>query len=147
MLTLLRNQEPVYVSEFLQSLLTAYSKAGLLTGELCQDLESRLDIIHSICIFPTLVSLKRDQIGGQAIAKQNLTNLRSFARALVANKSFYNCQSPDFKVKKVIWHCPSCKNWATIKPIFGLEGESCIVMSNLPFLGEALRLQLSWLLK
>ena len=68
-LTRLRNQEPVYVSESLQSLIPAYSKAGLPTGELCKNLECRLEITHSIAILRALVTPKRDQIGYEAIAK------------------------------------------------------------------------------
>ena len=76
----------------------------------------------------------------RGIAKQNLTILRSFAEVLVAIKLSCQCQSRGFKVKKMVWHCPSGENWATIKTIFGLEGNQCIDITILPFLGEALPL-------
>jgi lipopolysaccharide biosynthesis regulator YciM len=57
------------------------------------------------------------------VARQNLSILRSFTEALVADKPAYRCNSCGFEGKKMRWHCPSCKDWATIKPIFGLEGE------------------------
>ena len=59
----------------------------------------------------------------QGIARENLTILRSFAEALVADKPSYRCHECGFEGKLMRWHCPQCKDWATIKPIFGLEGE------------------------
>jgi lipopolysaccharide biosynthesis regulator YciM len=59
----------------------------------------------------------------QGVSKQNLSILRSFAEALVADKPAYRCKSCGFDGKKMRWHCPSCKSWGTIAPIFGLEGE------------------------
>ncbi len=68
-----------------------------------------------------LIDLHVDNTSG--VAKQNLTILRSFAEALVADKPAYRCHDCGYEGKKMFWHCPSCKDWATIKPIFGLEGE------------------------
>ncbi|MFP6806422.1 MAG: lipopolysaccharide assembly protein LapB [Pseudomonadales bacterium] len=68
-----------------------------------------------------LIDLHIDNTHG--VAKQNLAILRSFAEALVADKPAYRCNNCGFEGKKMRWHCPSCKDWATIKPIFGLEGE------------------------
>jgi lipopolysaccharide biosynthesis regulator YciM len=59
----------------------------------------------------------------QGVAKENLTILRSFADALVADKPAYRCTGCGFEGKQMRWHCPVCKDWATIEPIFGLEGE------------------------
>jgi lipopolysaccharide biosynthesis regulator YciM len=59
----------------------------------------------------------------QGVAKENLTILRSFADALVADKPAYRCNGCGFEGKRMRWHCPVCKDWATIEPIFGLEGE------------------------
>lgn len=59
----------------------------------------------------------------QGVAKENLSILRSFAEALVADKPAYRCNDCGFEGKKMRWHCPSCKQWGTIEPIFGLEGE------------------------
>ena len=59
----------------------------------------------------------------EGVAKENLTILRSFADALVADKPAYRCNGCGFEGKRMRWHCPVCKDWATIEPIFGLEGE------------------------
>ncbi len=68
-----------------------------------------------------LIDLHIDNTEG--IAKENLSILRSFTQALVADKPAYRCNHCGFEGKKMRWHCPSCKDWSTIKPIFGLEGE------------------------
>lgn len=68
-----------------------------------------------------LIDLHIDNTHG--VAKENLAILRSFAEALVADKPAYRCNECGFEGKRMRWHCPQCKDWATIKPIFGLEGE------------------------
>lgn len=68
-----------------------------------------------------LIDLHIDNTDG--VAKENLAILRSFAEALVADKPAYRCHSCGFEGKRMRWHCPVCKDWASIKPIFGLEGE------------------------
>jgi lipopolysaccharide biosynthesis regulator YciM len=68
-----------------------------------------------------LIDLHIDNTDG--VAKENLSILRSFADALVADKPAYRCNGCGFEGKRMRWHCPVCKDWATIEPIFGLEGE------------------------
>ena len=68
-----------------------------------------------------LIDLHIDNTDG--VAKENLAILRSFAEALVADKPAYRCDGCGFEGKRMRWHCPVCRDWATIKPIFGLEGE------------------------
>ncbi len=68
-----------------------------------------------------LIDLHIDNTSG--VAKENLSILRSFAEALVADKPAYRCEGCGFEGKRMRWHCPGCKDWASIKPIFGLEGE------------------------
>lgn len=68
-----------------------------------------------------LIDLHIDNTHG--VARENLSILRSFAEALVADKPAYRCKECGFDGKKMRWHCPSCKEWGTIEPIFGLEGE------------------------
>ncbi|MCB1646296.1 MAG: lipopolysaccharide assembly protein LapB [Pseudomonadales bacterium] len=68
-----------------------------------------------------LIDLHMDNTSG--VAKQNLLILRSFAEALVADKPAYRCRECGFDGKRLHWHCPSCKTWGSIRPIFGLEGQ------------------------
>jgi len=54
---------------------------------------------------------------------QYLQLLKDFAEALVQDKPTHRCGECGFEGKRMRWHCPSCRNWASIEPIFGLEGE------------------------
>ena len=49
--------------------------------------------------------------------------LRNLTAALLRNKPIYQCQKCGFSGKSLHWQCPSCKQWNTVKPIRGVEGE------------------------
>lgn len=147
-------QDPVYVTESLESLAFAYGGSDKSAKIFRDYLMACLDVTPSISIVLTIAASIRDERGDEAVArfvadhlkknptirgltqlidlhidnthgvaKQNLSILRSFTQALVADKPAYRCNECGFEGKKMHWHCPSCKDWATIKPIFGLEGE------------------------
>lgn len=56
-------------------------------------------------------------------ARENLQVLKELTHSLVEEKPVYKCQTCGFTGKALHWQCPSCKNWTTIKPILGVEGE------------------------
>ncbi len=56
-------------------------------------------------------------------AKNNLSILQAFTKQLIVNKPKYRCTQCGFDGKRLHWHCPSCQEWGTVKPIHGLEGE------------------------
>jgi len=56
-------------------------------------------------------------------AHANLTILDGLISQLLKDKPVYKCKSCGFSGKAMHWHCPSCKQWDTVKPIHGLEGE------------------------
>ena len=151
-LTRIRDQDPVFVPESLETLEEVYRHRS--QEEFQEYLESCLDITPSISIVLTLAKSIREESGDEAVAKfiaehlkknptirgltqlidlhidntrgiarENLAILRSFAEALVADKPAYRCQSCGFDGKRMRWQCPVCRDWASIKPIFGLEGE------------------------
>lgn len=59
----------------------------------------------------------------EGAAKENLELLQAFTRQLIRNKPVYRCGHCGFEGKRLHWHCPGCKEWGSIKPIHGLEGE------------------------
>ncbi len=151
-LTRIRDQDPVYVTESLETLEEVYQHRS--QRELQEYLESCLEVTPSISIVLALAKSIREAQGDEAVAKfiashlkknptirgltqlidlhidntqgiarENLAILRSFAEALVADKPAYRCQSCGFDGKRMHWQCPVCHDWASIKPIFGLEGE------------------------
>ncbi|WP_438441984.1 lipopolysaccharide assembly protein LapB [Klebsiella pneumoniae] len=56
-------------------------------------------------------------------AKESLGVLRNMVGEQVRSKPRYRCQKCGFTAHTLYWHCPSCRSWATIKPIRGLEGQ------------------------
>ena len=59
--------------------------------------------------------------------KQNsmavLTVLQDISEKLLENKPIYQCGLCGFSANTLLWLCPGCRSWSTIKPIHGLEGE------------------------
>lgn len=56
-------------------------------------------------------------------AKESLGVLRNMVGEQVRSKPPYRCQTCGFTAHTLYWHCPSCRSWATIKPIRGLDGQ------------------------
>ena len=52
-----------------------------------------------------------------------LNILQTLLETILKNKPNYLCHNCGFSGKTLLWLCPGCKNWSSIKPILGLEGE------------------------
>ena len=76
---------------------------------------------------PSLRGLDRlieySMVEGAGPAKDNLEVLKEFTSRLLAGRSVYKCGVCGFTGKSLHWQCPGCKNWNTVKPIHGIEGE------------------------
>ncbi len=55
--------------------------------------------------------------------RENLGTIKELTEKLLDNRPAYKCQQCGYDAKILHWQCPSCKNWTTIKPVFGVEGE------------------------
>lgn len=60
---------------------------------------------------------------GSSSARQSLTVLRGLTGQLEQRKPVYQCNHCGFAGRTLHWQCPSCKQWNSIRPIQGLEGE------------------------
>lgn len=60
---------------------------------------------------------------GSASARESLLNLRSLTQQLEMSKPVYRCHHCGYSGRNLVWQCPSCKRWGSIRPIQGLEGE------------------------
>ncbi len=49
--------------------------------------------------------------------------LREVIHMLLEGKPVYQCGHCGYTTRTLQWQCPSCKQWGTIKPIHGIEGE------------------------
>ncbi len=56
-------------------------------------------------------------------AKQSLMVLRDMVGEQIRIKPRYRCHKCGFTAHAIYWHCPSCRSWATVKPIRGLDGQ------------------------
>lgn len=56
-------------------------------------------------------------------AKESLQLLRDLVGEQIRTKPRYRCMKCGFTAHTMYWHCPSCRAWATIKPIRGLDGQ------------------------
>ncbi|MDG0800891.1 lipopolysaccharide assembly protein LapB [Pectobacterium polaris] len=55
--------------------------------------------------------------------KENLQGLRDMVGEQIRTKPRYNCRKCGFTSQSLYWQCPSCRTWASIKPIRGLDGQ------------------------
>jgi len=56
-------------------------------------------------------------------AKDSLQVLKGLTVALQRSKPQYRCRQCGFSGSSMHWQCPSCHQWGSTKPIYGLEGE------------------------
>ncbi len=68
-----------------------------------------------------LVELNLSRSDGQA--KEDLLILKTLIGQLLQDKPVYKCINCGFSGKSLHWQCPSCKQWNTVKPIHGVDGE------------------------
>lgn len=52
-----------------------------------------------------------------------LNALREVIHMLLEGKPVYQCGHCGYTTRTLQWQCPSCKQWGSIKPIHGIEGE------------------------
>ncbi len=68
-----------------------------------------------------LINLYLHQAGGEERA--HLLTLRNLTHQLLQQKPEHRCGSCGFESKQLYWQCPKCREWGSIKPIIGVEGE------------------------
>ncbi|MDX5627082.1 MULTISPECIES: lipopolysaccharide assembly protein LapB [unclassified Brenneria] len=56
-------------------------------------------------------------------AKESLLVLRDMVGEQIRTKPRYSCRKCGFTSQSLYWHCPSCRSWASMKPIRGLDGQ------------------------
>ncbi|MCS3902292.1 lipopolysaccharide biosynthesis regulator YciM [Methylohalomonas lacus] len=68
-----------------------------------------------------LIAYALEQAEGRT--RESLITIRELTAKLLENRPVYKCYHCGFVGKSLHWQCPSCKQWNTIKPIHGVEGE------------------------
>jgi len=54
-------------------------------------------------------------------AKNDLLILHGLTKKLLAEKPNYQCISCGYSGNTLLWHCPGCKQWETVKPLHSLD--------------------------
>jgi len=147
------DQDIEYIPEIIDNLLSCYARLGKpyevmpylsglveksngLSPMLAQaDLIQRRDGDEAAEIYVTEQLRRRPSVRGldklidvhlaycAESARDNLMILRDLTQKLLENKPIYNCVTCGFKGRSLHWQCPGCKNWHTMKPVHGVEGE------------------------
>lgn len=68
-----------------------------------------------------LIELNLAISGGSSDTEMQV--LRDLCSELLRDKPVYTCRQCGFSARTLHWHCPSCRSWATIRPIQGVDGE------------------------
>jgi len=68
-----------------------------------------------------LINLYLAQASGEE--KSHLVTLRNLTQQLLEHKPEHQCTSCGFQSLQLYWQCPKCREWGSIKPIIGVEGE------------------------
>ena len=61
--------------------------------------------------------LDRLQRDGEPLQMEELAMLRRFSQSLLATQFSFRCRECGFSGHTLLWLCPSCRNWGSIKPI------------------------------
>lgn len=67
-----------------------------------------------------LIELHLGKVVGEV--RNELLMLKSMVEQLLENKPVYRCGQCGFSSRLLHWQCPSCRQWAMVKPIQGIEG-------------------------
>ncbi|AOS98345.1 tetratricopeptide repeat protein [Microbulbifer aggregans] len=59
----------------------------------------------------------------QGRARENLSLLKTLVDQLIASRPHYRCNNCGFSGNQLHWLCPSCKHWDTVRSVKGVEGE------------------------
>jgi lipopolysaccharide biosynthesis regulator YciM len=149
----IRYQDIAYMSEVLTDLISCYRLVGneaellkflkecldqgagvsvlLIVAQLLEtsvnDKEATYIIINHLRQHPSLKGLEHlidlQVKDSSDSARDNLQLLHSLVIKLIDKKPVYRCDGCGYSGKTLFWQCPSCKEWGTIKPILGIEGE------------------------
>ncbi|UYG01089.1 MULTISPECIES: lipopolysaccharide assembly protein LapB [unclassified Halomonas] len=67
--------------------------------------------------------LESERLNGKTSPDTRLLLLKHHTGALLEGRPRQRCRHCGFTSDHLVWQCPSCRRWGTIKPITGIEGE------------------------
>lgn len=85
--------------------------------------QKQLDVKPSVRGLELLLKLNLENKDNTKKEILQFKTLDKLVVKLLDKKPLQRCRKCGFGAKKLHWHCPSCKSWGSVKPIFGLESE------------------------
>jgi lipopolysaccharide biosynthesis regulator YciM len=149
----IEKQNPDYLSEVISPISVCYRNLGEIDELLhyLEEMVTRHGDITSMLVLSELIAekdgheaaiefitreLKKhptirgvDHLIQYAVAKTNgstrdsLLSIKELTDRLIRNSPVYKCNKCGFDAKFLHWQCPSCKQWGTLKPVYGVEFE------------------------
>jgi len=149
----IEKQDADYMPEVIHPMLTCYQKLGQVRQAIqyLQDILNRHGGITTLLCLTELIIEEQGEAEGirfvsaelrkrptvkgvdrlleyvmgkaEGEIRDNLATIKDLTGKLLDNWSIYKCQQCGYDAKMLRWQCPSCKNWGTIKPVYGVEGE------------------------
>lgn len=126
----LHNEKGIY--PFLESVIQRYQGVSpvILMAELIEKndgLAAAVDFItqrlQQRASVRGLEHLLRLNLNESEQASDQLLILKQLVNKILEDKPVFKCHQCGFSGKTLHWHCPSCKEWNTVTPILGVEGE------------------------
>ena len=143
--------DPDYVSEIVQPLLTALDELGdrrrarRLMSELSEHERGSASLLGLVNLIeqddgrPAAVQLLAERLHERPSVRgvrrlldlsfppsddrESVALVRDILDKLLEREPTYRCGSCGFRPRALYWHCPSCRSWGTVKPIHGLVGD------------------------
>lgn len=148
----IQHQDPAFVPEVLDEIRRCYKAMGLETHMLsflnhlirtcpnisviiahAEGIKSQVDASEAVKFlaehmrhYPSIRGIKHLvdlHVSQNSENTEALSVIRSLIEKLVKNKPIYRCGVCGFAGKSLHWQCPSCRQWSSVKPIQGIEGE------------------------
>ncbi len=121
--------------QYLNDVLSAYQGVSVVTklSEVIAEQDGRQSAIEylasqlrerpSVRGLNRLIELNIDDGDPDRRRQRDLRVLQQLFTALLADRLPYSCRECGFEARMLHWQCPSCRAWASIKPVKGLQGE------------------------
>jgi lipopolysaccharide biosynthesis regulator YciM len=84
------------------------------------------DFILHHDVMTTLIDMDHLSELPQADREQAILRIIRGLRQLALSSARYRCTSCGYSTQRLVWHCPSCKAWETIKPIQAFQFERLV---------------------
>lgn len=81
-------------------------------------------------ILAEFIDLQQISTAGGGNKKDALVKVRAALSKLAATTPRYQCTECGFSSQRLLWQCPSCKNWETQRPFSSVKFDSLLQRSN-----------------